>query len=164
MSSIIIEFWDKNTNSSKTIGIGPCRGLVAFLSGGVIYFRDKKSGSEISIPITDILNSEECDYIFPVDKTEYFFMDEYERPINANHSEDKDVSKLQTIFFKLRDFYTQNLYSINNDKAIPPLWNEENVEKTLWDYSYIIQIISCLQVCKNIDSEVKYYCDCEDDL
>jgi hypothetical protein len=153
MSVIIIEFLDKNSNHSKTINIGPCKSLVAFLSGGAIYSQDNSSGSDIVIPISEILNSEECDYIFPVDKTEYYdedFTDEEDDSSNINHSEDKNLSKLQAIFIKLEEFYTKSF--------------EDSIKQTLWDYSYIKEIIEGLEEYKNITSDIKYYCDCEDDL
>lgn len=162
MSSLAIEFFDKNTNQSKTIGIGPSKRLIAFLSGGAIYILDKKSESTITIPISEILNSEECDYVFPVDRTESYnedVADENESSTNIKHSEVKNASKLQAIFFKLRNFYTKDLYGLNNSEEIPSLWKEENIKDTLWDYSYILDVISCLEVCKKITSEVKYSCD-----
>lgn len=67
------------------------------------------------------------------------------------------IYKLQAVFSKLENFYTKHLYGINKNE-VPALWREENIGNTLWDYSYIRDIISCLEVCKNINSEVKYYC------
>ena len=153
MSTIIIEIADKNSNQSKKFCIGPSRSLVAFLLGGAVYTHDNNSGLDITIPITEILNTEECDYVFPVDKTEYYdedFENEFESSPNLNHSEDKNVNKLQAIFIKLEEFYAKTF--------------EDSVKPTLWDYTYIKEIIAILENCKNSNMEVKYYCDCEDDL
>ena len=153
MSTIIIESPDKNSNQSKNVGIGPCRSLVAFLSGGAVYTHDINSGLDITIPITEILNTEECDYVFPVDKTAYYDEDlanELESSSNLNHSEDKDGNKLQAIFIKLEEFYAKSF--------------EDSVKPTLRDYTYIKEIIAVLENCKNTNMAIKYYCDCEDDL
>jgi hypothetical protein len=153
MSIIIIEIPDENSNQSNKIGIGPSRSLVAFLSGGVVYTRGSNLGLNTTIPIAEILNTEECDYVFPVDKTEFYdedFANELESSSNLNHSEDKNVNKLQAIFIKLEEFYAKSF--------------EDSVKSTLWDYTYIKEIIAVLENCKNTNPEVKYYCDCEDDL
>lgn len=155
MSILVIEFLGGDSDDTKKFCFGPSNSLVAFLSGGAISVYDKKTSSTIETPITSILTQEECAYVLPVDKSEYEDFED-EESNNLRDNEDKNPQQLQTIFMKIEAFYTDKLYRFNEE--IPLVWKEDNIKNTLWDYRFICDIITCLDVIKTISSEIKYYC------
>jgi len=155
MSVIDIEFFDRASNQSKSFGFGPSKSLVAFLCGGAIYGVNRDSSENIEIAIADILTPEECEYVYPVDRTENFDDQNEINEDDVARSDVKDPSRLLDVFNKLAMFYTKPLFKLGSD-VVPPLWQENNIRQTLWDYTYIMQIVTCLKICKQLAAEVKY--------